>query len=161
MENKQNDDIHRSFAAIDAGRAAAADRLVTPVWYHPILGILAAGYMIAITLGGTVTLLIAVAVFLVAVPTLVSAYKRQTGVWIWGFSAGRASVWSVLMGMLLLAAFLAMTTIHESQGLVWPVWGIAALVIPMVIIVGRQFDNAVRSRLRLALNGPAVPAEGR
>jgi hypothetical protein len=154
MENMQSDDITRSFAAINAGRAAAADRLVTPAWYHPVLGVLAGGYATAITLGDTVVMMVAIVVFLIGLPTLVGVYKRQTGVWIWGFSAGRASRWSVLMGVLLLAAFLGMTYLYEVVGLSWPVWVIGALIVPMVIVVGHRFDEAVRNQLRRTLNSP-------
>jgi len=104
-------------------------------------------------------MIVAILVFLVGLPMLVSAYKRQTGVWIWGFSAGRASIWSVLMGLLLLLAFLGMTYLHEDAGLVWPVWVIGALIVPMVVVVGHRFDKAVRNQLRTALNSPAPEDE--
>ena len=159
MENKQSDDIARSFAAINAGRAAAADRLVTPVWYHPILGVMAAGYLVALTLGGTVTLIIAVVLLLIGIPALVSAYRKLTGVWIWGFSAGKASVWTTVMAIALAVSAGGMYYFHNVVGIDWPVWLLGIAVVAAVMYLGHRFDTAVRNQLRAALNSPAPEDE--
>ncbi|PRY68484.1 hypothetical protein B0I08_104186 [Glaciihabitans tibetensis] len=156
MENKQSDDLRVSFAAIDAGRAAAADRLITPAWYHPVLGLLGGGYVVAITIGNTLTMIVAIVVFLVALPLMISAYKRQTGVWIWGFGAGKASRWTYLLGALMLASAGAMFYFHDVVGIDWPAWLLGAVIVVLVILLGRQFDKAVRAQLRAASHSPAL-----
>lgn len=122
METQSNDAAREALAAIDAARAQAADRLITPRWYHPILGLLTAGYFVAITLGGLVGILIALPVFVGGVVLLVSNYKKRTGVWISGFSAGRASRWAFGLAAVLVAVVLAAFVLHALRGLVWPVW---------------------------------------
>lgn len=141
-------------SAIDAARAQAADRLITPWWYHPILGLLTAGYFVAITLGGLVGTLIALPVFIVGLVLLVSNYKKRTGVWISGFAAGRASRWAFGLACVLVAAVLAAFVLHALRGLVWPVWVAAAVTFVAVNCFGRLFDTTLRTSLRAETMSP-------
>jgi hypothetical protein len=141
MESEGLDEIH-------AGRAAAADRLVTPGWYHPALGILLGGYIIALVLGSPNVRLVAVAVFLVGLFGLMRAYKRLTGVWISGFDAGRASRWAYAMGAAVAIAIGLAFLGHAVFDAAWPVIVAAALAAASVIVLGNRFDNALREQLR-------------
>ena len=148
METQNDGAAREALSAIDAARTQAADRLITPWWYHPILGLLTAGYFVTITLGGLVGTLIALPVFIVGVVLLVSNYKKRTGVWISGFSAGRASRWAFGLACVLVAAVLTVFVLHALRGLVWPVWVAAAVTFIAVNVFGRLFDTTLRTSLR-------------
>ena len=94
-----NEGDDASLQAVAAARRAAADRLVTPWWYHPVLGALFAGYAVSIALGNAWVLLGGIVVFFAGLALLVSAYRRKTGIWLSGFQAGGATKWAYLMGV--------------------------------------------------------------
>lgn len=144
MENNAAEQL----AAINDSRAAAADRLITPWWYHPVLGLLVAGYTVAYSLGNTVVRLVGVLVFLGACVALIRAYRHLTGIWISGHRAGRASRWAYAMGGLIGIGLAGGLGIAAFTDLRWAVWVIAAVLFVGVIVLGHRFDRAVRAQLR-------------
>lgn len=142
MENQTKDDARAAFAAIDAGRAAAAEHLVSPLWYHPVLGLLTAGYLVAVTSGSIVATLIAVPIFLGGLFALMASYKKITGVWISGFKAGRASWWAAAMGGVVVILF------GFAYAQIWPTWVAAAATFIAVNVFGLLFDKTLRASLR-------------
>lgn len=133
---------------VRAGRAAAADRLVTPWWYHPALGILLGAYIVALVLGSSGVRLVAVAVFLVGLVGLMRAYKRLTGVWISGFDAGRASRWAYAMGAAVAVAIGLAFWGYSVFDAAWPVVAAGVLAAVSVVVLGRRFDAELREQLR-------------
>ena len=142
MENQQHDEAHAALAAIDAGRTAAAERLVSPLWYHPLLGILVAGYLAAVTSRSIIVTLVASPIFFAGVFALVSVYKKITGLWISGFNAGRASWWAAAMSVSLLALY------GLAYAQIWSVWAAAATAFIAVNVFGGLFDRTLRASLR-------------
>lgn len=137
-----------SLEAVAAARRAAADRLVTPWWYHPVLGALFAGYAISIALGNTWVLLGGVVVFFAGLALLVSAYRRKTGIWLSGFQAGSATKWAYLMGAvggLSIAAAVLLSYTDVSD--VW-VWAVAVVMGVAIVPIGRTYDRELRAELR-------------
>ena len=137
-----------SLAAVAEARRAAADRLVTPWWYHPVLGALFAGYAVAIALGNTWVLLGGIVVFFAGLALLVSAYRRKTGIWLSGFEAGGATRWAYLMGVaggLCIAAAVLLSFTDVSDG--W-VWAVAAVLGAAIVPIGRTYDRELRAELR-------------
>ena len=147
MENEAID-ARSSLAAVDQARAAAADRLITPGWYHPVLGLLTAGFLVAMVLGDIGVQIVALLVFSAGTTALVAAYKRVTGVWIDGFRAGPATRWSVTMGVILALVALGAFALHRETGDLWPVWMAGALAVVLVMVFGTLFDRSVRKGLR-------------
>lgn len=129
-------------------RRSAADRLTTPWWYHPVLGLLLAAYVMAFSSWNRVVISITVPLVFVGIGALVYAYRRRTGVWISGFSAGRASRWAYAVGGLAAICMVAAVGIAYWTSLVWPSWCLAAVAWLAVIVIGRKFDTAVRAQLR-------------
>jgi hypothetical protein len=129
-------------------RSAAADRLITPWWYHPVLGLLVAAYLVACTFTSPVWRAFTVIAFLGAIALLARTYRAITGVWVWGTNAGRASRWTHAMGAVIVIAMLASLLIASTTTLIWPTLCIAALTWVAVIILGRRFDTALRAQLR-------------
>lgn len=131
-----------------AARAAAADRLVTPWWYHPALGLMLAVYVVGLSLGGVVLDLVLLLLFLGGVLLLVRAYRRMTGVWVDGMSAGPARRWALAMGAVIFVVAVAATVVPRLSDTVWPTYVLAALLVPVTVVLGRRFDEAVRRGLR-------------
>ncbi|MDQ3156590.1 MAG: hypothetical protein M3Q98_07700 [Actinomycetota bacterium] len=147
MESNQVDPI-QSLQDIADAQDAAATRLTTPIWYHPILGLLAACYLVAFALGSSKVHSVALIVFLAGTAALVQAYRRRTGVWISGFGAGKASGWAYALSVLFVASFATAKISHEVADLKWPTWVAAVVVVAGTIALGHLFDNAVRKQIR-------------
>ncbi len=147
MENNDVRSARAALSAIDAARAAAAERLITPWWYHPILALLAAGVSPASALGGEVGSIVILLIILFGMGLLIGSYKRLTGVWISGFAAGRASWWAVALTVVLFAMFATAYFLHSVSGVVWPVWAAAAVTFVAVIVLGRSFDVTLQASL--------------
>lgn len=146
MEN----DAAGQLAAINDARAAVADRLVTPWWYHPALGILLAGYVVGISFGSTGIKLASGVLFAAAVVALGDVHRRRTGVWVSGFHAGRASRWAIALAALIAAVVLTAWATGSYTDLQWPVWVLAVTGFFGAILIGRRFDSALRAQLRAA-----------
>jgi hypothetical protein len=144
MESQSGEQL----AIIAEARAAVADRLTTPRWYHPILGLLLAGYIVALSLGSTVVKAVAVVLFVAACGALASTYRRLTGLWISGFHAGRAGRWAKALGALVAVATATSWSIAYWTELTWPVWCLAAVAFVSAVVLGRRFDTALRAQLR-------------
>jgi hypothetical protein len=135
--------------SVRRGRAAAADRLVTPLWYHPILGLLEAMLVVAIGLGTPTMFAVAVTVFFLGIAALVTGYKALTGVWVSGIRAGGAS-WLAWLSGVVMAACLGGAAIvrNDHVGPTWLVWVLAALAFAAIVVIGPLFDRVVRRELR-------------
>lgn len=147
-ETQEAQEAQVSLAAIEGARANAADRLVTPWWYHPILGLLAGAFAVAYTIGGIVVMIVAFLVFFVGIGILVGTYKKKTGMWINGLTAGKASWWTLPLALIMVAGMGGAYYLHAERGLDWPAWVVGVVVFVAVNIFGRRFDVALRSQLR-------------
>ncbi len=148
MENESAQEVHEALAAIKGARANAADRLVTPWWYHPVLGLLAAVFVVAITIGGTWVAIAVAFVYFVGLGVLVGAYKEKTGLWINGLTAGKASWWTLPLVVIMIVGMGGAYYLHSEKGLDWPAWVAGAVVFVAVNVFGRLFDGALRTDLR-------------
>ncbi len=147
MENKGTEDL----AIIAEARAAVADRLITPWWYHPVFGLLLAGYVLGVSLGDTNAKLTTSLMFFTACLVLATAYRRLTGVWVSGFDAGPAGRWAKALGAVLGVTAAAGWAITSWTDLSWPAWCLAAVALIAGIGLGRRFDTALRAQLRAGL----------
>jgi hypothetical protein len=95
-------------AALDADRAALAERVVQPWWYDALLGLLIAGLVSSYSSHNVWVILGALLVFVAGLRGLVAIYRRITGVWVNGLRPGPtqrpAHVWFVVYGVVLSAA---------------------------------------------------------
>jgi hypothetical protein len=145
------DDLSRDpRAALDAvhqAEAAAADRLVTPWWYHPSLGALSAVLVLAYGSDRRWALPLGIVVFFAGAALLVSSYRRLTGMWISGTRPGGARRYAYALGALLGACLLTAFWAGRA-GLAWPTWVAAVAVLLGTIVIGRRFDAVLRADLR-------------
>jgi hypothetical protein len=144
------DEAVRALVTVELTRAQLADRLVTPVWYHPTLGLLAGGLIASAELDNLALFLSALLIYAVGCGVLVSSYRRLTGVWVSGLRRGPAGRVSVL----LLGALYVIAGLSAVSGLAlgipgsFVIGGAAAFV--AVVMLGRRFDEALRRELRAA-----------
>lgn len=144
------EEARAALAAVDQSRSDIADRLVTPWWYHPVLGVLVGGLVTVATIGVDFTTLTGVlAVYAVGIYLLMSAYRRKTGVWMNGFSGGPRARRSAF---LLLATTLVITIAGSvfSIGLEirWTAFLTGLAVAVTMTIWGRHYDDLLRAELR-------------
>jgi hypothetical protein len=149
MENK--DSARDALAAVAGTRAALADRLITPWWYHPILGVLVAlvGLLTGRVLGSRGA---AVAVLpVLGMFALAATYRRLTGVDLVGSpldtgSRARRLLYLLIavIGVCLAGCFIA----GYEFGLLWVPWLLGAVAIVLVTVIGRAYDRALREHLR-------------
>ena len=144
MENDAADQL----AAIARARTAAADLLVTPWWYHPLLGLAVAGFVLGYGLGNTVVRLTTAVFFVLACVGLSRAYRRLTGVWISGLEAGPAGRWAKAAGALIGIIGITAWSVGAYTGARWAVYGLAAVALVATVVLGRRFDAALRAQLR-------------
>src|SRR3954464_12004322 len=91
-------------AALQADRAALADRVLQPWWYDVALGLLLFGFLASYALDSLWVTFPALVLFGAGLGALVSAYKRRTGVWV---STGARAMWAwgALVVFVLVPAF--------------------------------------------------------
>ena len=98
-------------AALQAQRAALADRAVQPWWYDALLGLLVFGLLASYSARNTWVTLGALVVFALGLRGLVALYTRLTGLWVSGLRQGPTRraihVWFVLYAVVLGAAAVA------------------------------------------------------
>jgi len=68
-------------AHVEAGRSAAARRVTTPWWFHPLLGAALAAMLAAFSLRGPAFAVVLV-LALAAQVALFALYRRLTGLWV-------------------------------------------------------------------------------
>src|SRR5690349_24584105 len=69
-------------AALQADRAALADRVLQPWWYDVALGLLLFGFLSSYAFDSLWVTFPALVVFCAGLGALVAAYRRITGVWV-------------------------------------------------------------------------------
>ncbi|GAA5043863.1 hypothetical protein HNP84_004506 [Thermocatellispora tengchongensis] len=141
-------DSAEGLALIAEARAAVADRLITPWWYHPLYGLLIAGCVLAFGLGSTVLKIGGVVLLVVGSAALTRLYRRLTGLWVSGLHAGPAGRWIGAWGAVTLSAAVAALGVGALTGLRWPVWCLAVVGFAASVVLGRGFDSALRAQLR-------------
>ncbi|MEU8265277.1 hypothetical protein AB0C02_32315 [Micromonospora sp. NPDC048999] len=133
---------------VTSTRLQLADRLITPWWYHPVLGLMAAGVIAAPATGSLAFWYASVVLFIVGCGGLARAYRTMTGVWVSGINAGPASRWAWALVLVLLVAG-GLSALAAIVLNVWPASiAVAVLQIPLTVLLGGRFDEALRRRLR-------------
>lgn len=146
MESR-TDALHALDQIAETNRSVA-DRLITPIWYHPLLGLLITGFTIAYALGPAIVRILAVVLYVVGIVALKNAYQHRTGVWISGFRAGPAKIWAIALSSTTGVGLVAAMVLAALTDRVLPIVGISVLLMVATMVLGRRFDVAVREDLR-------------
>lgn len=148
MENEARSEAQEALLAIANARSSAAERVLTPWWYHPVLGLLVAGFVLIYALGSPAVMAAGIAVYFAGIAVLVGLYRRKAGVWVSGFQAGAASRWAYV-AMSLFVLFMALAVVvGRFTPHVWLVWVFGAAMFVIIVVCGRLFDMKLRAQLR-------------
>ena len=141
-----------ALADVAAARSSVADRLITPWWYHPALGVILAALVLvgALDLHNAVRVHVAVACA-ASIGLLVSAYQRVTGLWVDIRNLGPVSSrwWFAYLAMVVVVVGISLVPSFTDRGL--PGWTTALLVVVILvgtIVLGRGMDAAMRAEIR-------------
>lgn len=135
-----------ALAGLDTDRAELAHRVVTPWWYHPVLGAILAVIVAAQALPLGLSLL-GLLPGLLAMIVLVKSYSRRYGVAVSGSYGPRTRRLQIAVGALVgitIAAALALKLAEAPVG--WTLLPMAVVLVG-IILIGRRYDAALRSEL--------------
>ena len=137
------DDAAAQLAALQADRAALADRVLQPWWYDVALGLLLFGFVASYAVDSLWVTFPVMIVFFAGLGALVAAYKRITGVWV---SAGARVMipWAALVLLVLVPAFV----LAEGYGHHWVMVPAGAVLGLAVMVMGRVWGRAYADHLR-------------
>jgi len=137
------DDALASIEAVNQAQADLADRLITPWWYHPSLGLIEALLVVSMGLP-TWWRLGAIVVAMAGLGALVRAYARLTGLGMsWQYSR-LARGWVIALLLIVVGALVVVLVVGQPL-----VTAVAAVVVFVAtVVLGRRADCAVRDRLR-------------
>lgn len=130
-------------AALDADRAALADRVVPPWWYDVTLGLLLFGFVASYAFDSPWVTFPALAVFGACLAAMVTAYTRITGVWV-NIDARSMLVWTGIVLTVLVPAFV----LAEGYGHHWVMVPAGAVLGIAVALMGRRWSRAYAAELR-------------
>jgi len=138
-----SDEARASLDDVRRMEADLADRLATPWWYHPGLGLIEALLVSSMAFPKSLSAP-AIVVGLVGLGVLVSAYKRLTGLGMSNHYFALAREWSVALLVVILLAIVVVLLVDQ----VLVVAVTAGVVFVSTVILGRRADRAMRYRLR-------------
>jgi hypothetical protein len=141
METEQLDP-RAALAAIRAQRRAAADRLFTPWWSHPLLAVLLGGLVVAESFGA-VTRAVAAVVLAVGAGALAGIYRSRTGLQVSACRrAGRPFALMVALVALVVAGIAVSLVLGRPAAI-----AAGVVVVAGSVAIGRRFDAALREEL--------------
>lgn len=123
--------------------ADLADRMVTPWWYYPGLGLVEALMVTSLAFPTSLSAL-SLVIGLAGLGLLVRSYQRLTGLGMSNQYFALAKGWSVALLVAILAAMVIMLLV--DQPVVIAATALAVFVV--TVVIGRRVDTAVRDRLR-------------
>jgi hypothetical protein len=137
------DDAAAQLAALQADRAALADRVQQPWWYDVALGLLLFGFVASYAFDSLWVTFPVMIVFFAGLGALVAAYKRITGVWV---NAGARVLipWAALVLLVLVPAFV----LAEGYGHHWVMVPAGAVLGLVIMVMGRVWGRAYADHLR-------------
>jgi len=147
-QGRQRAEAAAALKQIADARAALAERTIPPWWWYPALGIWVCGCIATQTqkLGDWARIATVIAC-LVAMQWLIRAGVKATGFRGRWLDSGRERRWIIALALVVVALFLAGVALHAVWGWVGPVL-VGIVAVPVVIVLGRLSDAAVRADVR-------------
>lgn len=150
----KNSDADNALSEAAAARKRLAERIYTPWWYHPILGLLLGALVVQAggVLGRPGMFLIPVTIL--GIFALGRIYRRLSGVDLYGSGSPdggrRGRLLLAIYVLVLTVGFANVVVLSHVLGLGWTVWLFAILVAVGTIVIGRTYDGYLRAQLREA-----------
>lgn len=128
----------------DGGRLA--DRIVTPSWYHPTLGLLIALLVAAQALPGAYPIFI-ICPAIIAIALLPMYYSRKYGVLLTRTAGPRSKRILYSLVAVMASAMIAALLIKLNDVSAW--WVAIPVVVAFVltVVLGRRYDHALRQEI--------------
>ena len=147
------DEARAALEDLEYDGATLAARIVTPTWYHPVLGVITAVFAGALALPGAWPVM-AVATGIVAIPVLTPTYTRRYGVAVSKPVGPHSRRLLRVMIAVLIAAMMSALALKLLG--IDPWWALvpAAITFATTVVVGRRYDDALRQEI-------AAPSGGR
>lgn len=142
-----------ALAQLQVDGSRLAGQIVTPWWYHPVLGVIVAAFAGSPALSGTASIWI-VAIGIVLLPVLTITYGRRYGVSTTQPAGPRSKRLLLAMLTVLILAMVSSLAIKLLAMSAW--WGIVPAVLAFfaTVVLGRRYDGVLRAEL----SGKAVQA---
>lgn len=138
---------------LSADRSRLADRVVTPWWYHPTLGIIVSVFVLAQVLSPPLSISL-VALGIIAIPVLTTAYFRRYGISLTQ-PTGRRSGRLPLTSVGVLAVAMAGALIIRLAGIsLWWALPVAIGAFVATVALGRRYDKVLRIELAQDQSAP-------
>jgi hypothetical protein len=151
MESISSDDARRSLDSIGASRHDVADRLTTPRWYHPVLGLLLAQMVLAYGLVGGLPAVLSALAVAVGAGWLVRAYAGRTGISVSRPTGLRSTLALAAFAVALVGQVLCVVLIDDPTPTL--VVALAVSVLVCTLVLGPVYDAALRADLRAESRG--------
>lgn len=148
MESDSRAEAAQALATITATRASLADRLVTPWWYHPAIGLLLGGLVASQAIDSVALRNLVLVPYFAGVFALMSAYRKRTGLWVNGMLVGAGRRYVIALAVILGVLFVISVLGGVGAGKDWIPLAAGATCVPVVVYLGRRFDRALRADLR-------------
>lgn len=153
MENNRNEASpytpENALRDADEARDHAAARLVTPWWYHPILGVAAAISLLGLALApdGQTSFWPIVSIGIMV--ALIWAYRKITGVWVGPSQSGPRSrpIW-IAYTIILVGAYVAALMVRYTAAPAGLAVLLAVALVVVTVLLGRRLDEALRADIR-------------
>lgn len=147
------DAAREALSVLDADGARLAQRVITPWWYHSILGVIVALMIFGVAYPGALGFGL-VAIGVIGIALLVRVYTLRTGVWI-SRAAGPSTrqLQRVLMviNIVLMGTALALRVTEPA-----PWWALLPALSGLFAtwVMGRHYDRELRRELAGSATGP-------
>ena len=140
-----------ALAALDVDAVRLAERVVTPWWYHPALGLIVALLVGAQALAPTPAIILTV-LGVVLLPVLAAVYTRRYGVSVTRPAGPRSRRLLFATIAVLALAMVSVLVLRAADASPW--WAVVPVAIAFMatVALGRRYDDALRGEL--AHNGP-------
>ena len=151
MENHM--EAQEALRDVQLTRERTADRLVTPRWYHPTLGLAVAAVCLAVGLGtsptGVAVMLVVCLLAAATMGALVRTYRDRTNVWV-GPAQARGSARRWWIGyVVVLVSCMGAAVLRGAFDWSYGVNVVAAAVtFVATVVMGRRVDEALRVGIR-------------
>lgn len=126
--------------------ATLAARIVTPRWYHPVLGVITAVFVGAQALPGAWPIMV-IAIGIAAIPVLTTSYTQRYGVAVSKPVGPHSRLILRVMLAVLIAAMMSSLALKLLGFEPW--WALVPTAITFVttVVLGRRYDEALRQEI--------------
>ena len=145
-KNYSGDQAREILADLNTDGGRLAERIVTPAWYHPVLGLIVAVLVVSQALPGAYSLLLMVPT-LIALPILAITYNQKYGFSLTRPTGTRSKRLLYAMITILVLALIAAALIKLNDVALWWVCIPAVVASTAVFVLGRRYDGALRKEV--------------